>query len=431
MKRARIGSSFLIAVGLSAVLASTSFGAVYQKSEKRYPEGPVMIVLDSAASGKYALGLDGDQWIVQPLADITAINNDDPRFLFTFEPREKNSQWEESSSQWEANHLMAIHGVSGYLDFDAVPENFLNAVPRITAEPSYHWQYKIYDSQNYRANLYFKGSYETAGLGGALWVKANAKTTTIKMVTGGKGPNTYLYEEAEGAEAAEPSGGWQEYKKSDQTCWKYVNGDGSLKQSEWYEENGRWYYFGSDGVTLMGFHQLPDGNSYYFKSDASMMTNSEISVRGVPYRIGGDGICRAVPEDSPARKPISMEQSGKEDELLNWINLKRSEMGLQPLYRDNRLSEIAYEISTVTNEIVDWQTLHAMGQQQGIEFTKRFNLRMNWNEEYKNMRLEDYYKDGSLSTFVNEPDLNHIGVYIRKSLYTSTCDCILVGGRYE
>lgn len=430
MKSRRSIVRYLLAFGMTVALSVPAFGEVYQKSDERYPEVPVMIVFDSAESGKYALGLDGNQWIVKPLSDITAIDNDDPRFLFVFEESEKNQQWDKSDELWEANHKMAIRGASGYLDFDATPENFLNATPKISPEPAYHWNYVIYDEADKRANLYYTGSYETARMGGSLWVKANAQKTWIKMVTGGRGPYTYLYQATEGATVPGTAGGWQEYKKSNNTCWKYFNSDGSLKQNEWYQENGKWYYFGDDGVTAMGFCQLPDGNRYYFKTDGSMLTDSEISMQGIPYRIGTDGICREVPADSLVRTAVSITECGKEDELLNWINLKRSELGIQPVYRDNRLSEIAFEISGITNGIVDWQTLHNMGLQHGIEFTRRYNLRMNWNEKYKNLRLEDYYKNAGLGDFVNLAELNHIGLFIVPSRYVSSYDCILVGGTY-
>lgn len=428
MKNKKHIARYLLALGISVALSVPAFGEVYQKSDERYPKVPVMIVFDSEESGKYALGLDGNQWIVRPLSDITVINNDDPRFLFVFEEWEKNQTWD--GDLWKANHKMAIRGASGYLDFDATPDNFLNATPKVSSEPAYHWQYVIYDESDNQANLYYTGSYETAKMGGSLWVKANTKKTWIKMVTGGRGPYTYLYQAAEGAVAPESTGGWQEYKKSNTICWKYFNSDGSLKQNEWYQENGKWYYFGDDGVTVTGFCQLPDGNRYCFKSDASMLTDSEISVQGVPYRIGADGICHEVPADSTTRSPLSLAECGKEDELLNWINLKRSELGIQPVYRDNRLSEIAFEISGLTNGIVDWQTLHHMGLQHGIEFTRRYNLRMNWNEKQKNLRLEDYYKNAGLGDFVNLPELNHIGLFMIPSRYTSSYDCILVVGTY-
>lgn len=78
MKNKKQIARYLLALGISVALSVPAFGEVYQTSDERYPKVPVMIVFDSKESGKYALGLDGNQWIVRPLSDITVINNDDP-----------------------------------------------------------------------------------------------------------------------------------------------------------------------------------------------------------------------------------------------------------------------------------------------------------------------------------------------------------------
>lgn len=423
--------TFILTVLLAAVLSVPAFGAVYQRTDERYPQGEFMIVLESKGNGAYALGVDGAEWIVKPLYDISAVANDDPRYLFRFEPYAGNQKWADNERLWDANHSMAILSAGGYLGFDSSGVEFLYSKPIVSATPAYHWQY--IDKGNSGAGNYlkFKGSFETAGKAGALWVKANAQKSVIMLTTCGKGSDTYLYQAVEGAQAA-VAGGWQNYTNGYKyNSWKYINPDGSLKQNEWYEENGKKYYFGPDGVALLGMNRLPDGNEYYFLSDASLLVNSEVSVRKVPYRIGGDGVCHAVPESDVTRTPIETPQYDRDDELINWINFKRAGNGLPPLYRDNRLSAIAEDITKTTDEIVDWQTLHNMGLARGITFSKRGNLRMNWNENMKKLTLESYYSTGNLKTIVDDPEYQYIGVFTKELLAGYTKDTVIVVGRYQ
>lgn len=423
--------ALLMAALLSMILSVPAFAAVYKKTDERYPQGEFMVILESRGNGAYALGVDGADWILKPLYDISAVSNDDSRYLFRFEPYAGNQKWEGSEQTWNANHSMAILSAGGYLSFDSTGVDFLASKPIVSAAPAYHWQYIKNEDSEKGSYLKFKGSYETKGMAGALWVKANAEKDVIRLTTCGKGSDTYLYQAVEGAEAV-AAGGWQNYTNGYKyDSWKYINPDGSLKQNEWYEENGKRYYFGSDGVALLGMNRLSNGNDYYFLADASLLVNSEVSIDGVPYRIGGDGVCHVVPESDVTRSPITTPQHSWDDDLINWINFKRASNGLNPLYRDNRLAAIAESITKTTDEIVDWQTLHNMGLAQGITFTKRGNLRMNWNEQRKNLTLENYYNTGNLKLIADDPEYQYIGVFTQEMLAGYTKDTVIVVGRYE
>lgn len=430
MKR-RKASTLILAVLLSLVLSVPAYAAVYKRTDERYPQGEFMIILESKGNGAYALGVDGAEWILKPLYDISAVGNDDLRYLFRFESSERNQKWADDQDMWNRNHSMAILSSGGYLGFDSTGVEFLASKPIVSAAPVYHWQYMDRGNSGKGNYLKFKGSYETAGLAGALWVKANAERDVIMLTTAGKGSDTYLYQAVEGAEAA-AAGGWQSYTNGYQyNSWKYINPDGSLKQNEWYEENGKKYYFGSDGVALLGMNHLPDGNDYYFLSDASLLVNSEVSLSQTPYRMGSDGVCHGVLDSDMTRSPITTPQYDRDDDLINWINFKRSANGLAPLYRDNRLAAIAEDITKTTDGIVDWQTLDDMGLARGITFTKRFNLRMNWNEDMKNLTLEHYYTTGDLKTIADDPELQYIGVFTQEMLAGYTKDAVIVVGRYK
>lgn len=62
----------------------------------------------------------------------------------------------------------------------------------------------------------------------------------------------------------------------------YDNGDGSYKQSEWLQDNEKWYYFREDGYLLCNAWV---GN-YYVGADGAMLTGT-ITPDG--YQVGEDG----------------------------------------------------------------------------------------------------------------------------------------------
>lgn len=431
MKRGKILTGIFTMV-LSAALSIPAFGAVYRQSKDRYPDESFMIIFDSEGNGSYALGIKDGEWVLRSIYDIKAINNDDPDFLFRFEARSGDKNWEDNERVWNANHAMALQCSEGYLDFDSTDVEFLNSVPSVSEEPVYRWQY-IEDGDDGEDNyLKYKGSYNYAGKSAAIWAKANAEKTIIMLTTCGKGSSVYFYEESIGEEMPVPSsGGWQEYTNSyNQHGWKYINPDGTLKQDEWHVDDGKSYYLGSDGITLFGFHQLPNGKYYYFRPDGSLLTNSEISIDGVPYRIGHDGVCRKVSDKAPERKKIKTKQYASDDEVINWINLKRAELGLNPLYRDNRLAAMAADVVALDADLDDWQLLDDIASDSDIEFKRQASCRFNWNEKIRRFSLEQYYKKGSLKQLVNDPRLNHIGVYSSERSGAATRDVLIMVGYY-
>lgn len=430
LKRRRLlGGIFSIL--LSAAISIPAFGAVYKRTNERYPDGQFMIIFESEGNGAYALGVDEDEWILRPLYDISAVTNDDPNFLFSFEESPGDKKWANNERLWELNHSMAIKSASGYLTFDSRGMDFFHAVPQITDFPEYRWQYIEKEDSDKGNYLKFKGSYDTAGKTGAIWAKANAEKTVLMLTTCGKGSDVYLYQETEDEAVPADSGGWQEYVNGYKYYgWKYINADGSLKKNEWYTEDDKRYYFGFDGVTLIGYNRLPDDKYYYFCPDASLLVNSEISIDNIPYRIGADGVCRKVRDGDPTRTSIKILQTTQDDEVLNWINIKRSELGLGPLYRDNRLTAIAEKVSDQDGRFMDGTTLQKLGTQQGIAFSRLGSLRINWNKNMKKLTLDHYYDAGILKRVVDDPVLNHIGIYSKERLAGSTRDVIIVVGAY-
>lgn len=432
MKRGRILIGILTMI-LSAAFSLPVFGAVYRRTKERYPEGEFMIIFESEGNGSYALGVDDGEWVLRPLYDITAVSNEDSGFLFEFISRSSDQKWVSSERLWNLNHSMAIRCKGGYLDFDSTDVDFYHSKPYVSIEPQYHWQYIDRSDSGEGNYLKFKGSYETAGKDGAIWAKANAEKTVLVLTTSGKGSNVYLYQESVGEEIpASSKGGWQEYTNGyQQHGWKYINPDGTLKQDEWHEEDGEYFYLGSDGVTLFGFHQLPDGKYYYFRPNGSLLRNSEISVEGVPYRIDKNGVCHKVSDKTPERTRINTPQYAKDDELINWINLKRAELNLPALHRDNRLAAMAEDIVNLDADLSDWQILDDIADDSGVEFKRQASLKMNWNEKIRRLSLETYYKKGSFQQLVNDPKLNHIGVYSEEKSTGKTREVLIIVGYYN
>lgn len=431
MKQEKILTGFF-ALLLSMILSVPAFGAVYRQSKERYPQSPFMIIFESEGNGSYVLGIKNGTWILRSLYDIKAVDNDDPDFLFSFEERSSDKNLKSNERLWNANHSMALKCSEGYLDFDSTGVEFFNAVPVVSAEPQYHWQY-IEQSDTGTGNyLKYKYAYGSGGKSAAIWAKANAQETYIMLTECGKGSSVYFHEESVGEELPFPAkGGWQEYTNSyNQHGWKYINPDGTLKQEEWHVEKGKSYYLGADGITLFGFHQLPNGKYYYFRPDGSLLTNSEISIKGIPYRMGRDGVCKRVSDKAPERQKSSVRQYDWDDEVINWINLKRAELGLNPLYRDNRLSAMASDVIILDADLDDWKFLDDLAADSDIDFKRQSSFRFNWNEKIRRFSLEQYYKKGGFKQLVEDPRLNHIGIYSSERSGSATKDILIMVGYY-
>ena len=76
--------------------------------------------------------------------------------------------------------------------------------------------------------------------------------------------------------------------------WAYVNQDGTLKKDSWYLENGIWYYFDWNGLTMVGLNYIYDdatqkSYNYYFNERGQMQKNVWIEDEYGKYYFGSDG----------------------------------------------------------------------------------------------------------------------------------------------
>ena len=69
--------------------------------------------------------------------------------------------------------------------------------------------------------------------------------------------------------------------------WFYFNADGTAKQSEWFQENGTWYWFNSNCGAATGWAKV-DGEWYFFKGNNAMKTGWE-KVDGNWYYMASSG----------------------------------------------------------------------------------------------------------------------------------------------
>ena len=54
--------------------------------------------------------------------------------------------------------------------------------------------------------------------------------------------------------------------------WYYIQDDGSLKNSDWLEENGKYYYFNFMSTLVYGLNDIQD-DIYYFDSNGVLVDN--------------------------------------------------------------------------------------------------------------------------------------------------------------
>lgn len=91
-------------------------------------------------------------------------------------------------------------------------------------------------------------------------------------------------------------GVWNQDKKNENKSGKDIP-DGLIKgeavKIEWVNKNHYWYAM-KDGKCLTGFVKDLKGNYFYMDENGVMQSNKVITVNGVQYKIGADGICKLL-----------------------------------------------------------------------------------------------------------------------------------------
>lgn len=117
--------------------------------------------------------------------------------------------------------------------------------------------------------------------------------------------------------------GWVYYNGS----WYYNNSSGEMKTG-WLKYNGSWYYLNGTGAMETGWIN-DNGKWYYADGSGAVQTNdgeSSTEVSGLP--------------ELPENYAISV-QADAENKILELMNEKRIEAGLQPFTMDTTLLQVA------------------------------------------------------------------------------------------
>ena len=69
--------------------------------------------------------------------------------------------------------------------------------------------------------------------------------------------------------------------------WRYEDSYGFYVQNDWVRYNGKWYYFGNDGIMVTGWQKL--GNKWYYFNKNGAMTTEWKRIDGKWYYFGKNG----------------------------------------------------------------------------------------------------------------------------------------------
>lgn len=203
----------------------------------------------------------------------------------------KQSEWYQEDGIWY------------YFDWNGLT---LQGINSIYSEDDNKYIYYYFDNNGHMlTNQWINDEYDT------FYVGSNGKAYTGKKQIGGINylfgndypyllqnyfgliGNTYYETNSNGVIVEEilvQGKGWIKIKDR----WGYVNDDGTLKQYEWYLENGVWYYFDWDCLTATGLVEVYDINTetgyyYYFDNNGHMLVNQWVSDGYTSYYVGSNG----------------------------------------------------------------------------------------------------------------------------------------------
>ena len=124
---------------------------------------------------------------------------------------------------------------------------------------------------------------------------------------------------------------------NDNGTWYYLNNSGAM-QTGWVNDNGAWYYLDNSGAMRTGW--VKDNSKWYYadstgkiQTDTANIDNTEVTTSGNTVVV--DGLPKL-----PENYSISV-QTGAENKILELMNQKRTEAGLQPLTMENTLLQVA------------------------------------------------------------------------------------------
>ena len=128
-------------------------------------------------------------------------------------------------------------------------------------------------AENGTGNYYFtvypkKGGSDLMVVSDAFEVDSDILSAIKKAINYSK--TTITHSNAGKAVNLEVTLGW---KQNPNGTWRYRLSQSSYAKSQWLNINGKWYYFGADGIMLTGWQQI-NGLYYYFNKDGDLAQGS-------------------------------------------------------------------------------------------------------------------------------------------------------------
>lgn len=264
------------------------------------------------AAGYYPMVYANEYWI-QNKIDMSRLNYD----IWVAKYNERYTY--QNPAMWQCRNTGSVKGISGNVDIDYLYKDFTQIIPadtwRTIGGKRYYYKNHVmqknawaYDGQSW----YYMNGEGQPSVG---WLESGGHRYYLesdgRMATGWKElDGSWRYFDPSGEMACgwrlvngswyylDGSGamttGWQAVDGS----WYYLGGDGRM-QTGWIEVNGSRYYLESDGRMAVGWKEA-DGKRYYLDpASGAMAAGGVISVDGVTYQAGEDGVCTPIlPEES-------------------------------------------------------------------------------------------------------------------------------------
>jgi len=150
----------------------------------------------------------------------------------------------------------------------------------------------------------------------------------------------------------------------DNGTWYYLDNSGAMRIG-WIKDNGKWYYTDNAGAMKVGW--IKDNDKFYYADNTGVIETGSVNISEERdyfkklYELQKDNSVNQTttltkPENNTSTTDATVDinglpelphnystnvQASAENEILQLMNQKRSEAGLQPLTMDNTLLQVA------------------------------------------------------------------------------------------
>ena len=188
--------------------------------------------------------------------------------------------------------------------------------------------------------------------------------------------------------------GWQYSNKDGKSGWYFLDKDGVMKTG-WLYDGGEWYYLGTDGCMVTGWVTYKGRKCYLEpisgKNQGHCYRNCIATINGKTYSFDKDGYATEVKKNEKITKVV-----GK----LNDISASRRQFVIDIA---NYVRKYAPQYGIDVYSPIIAQAIHESGwgeSKLASKYHNYFGLKCgtNWKGKSVNMKTQEEYKAGSLST---------------------------------